>query len=50
MDLSKGFNTINYDYMLAKLKAYGFLTDTLNLMHGYLQNKKTQKVQIDKKN
>ena len=43
MDLSKAFNTINHDLMLAKLKAYGFSTNTLNLMH------RKQKVQISNK-
>ena len=36
------------DNMLAKLKAYGFSTDVLNLMHSYLKNRK-QKVQINSK-
>ena len=39
MDLSKAFHTINHDLMLAKLKSYGFSTNTLNLMHSYLKNK-----------
>ena len=34
--------------MLAKLKAYGFSTNALNLMLSYLKNRK-QKVQINKK-
>ena len=34
--------------MLAKLKAYGFSTNALNLMHSYLKNRK-QKVQINNK-
>ena len=42
MDLSKAFDTINHDLMLAKSKAYGFSTNALNLMHSYLktENKK----------
>ena len=32
MDLSKSFDTINHDLMLAKLKAYGFSTNALNLI------------------
>ena len=34
--------------MLAILKAYGFSTDVLNLMHSYLKNRK-QKVKINNK-
>ena len=48
MDLSKAFDTINHDLMLAKLKAYEFSTYTLNRMHSYLKNRK-QKVQINNK-
>ena len=48
MVLSKAFDTINHYLMLAKLKAYGFSTSVLNLIHRCLKNKK-QKVQINNK-
>ena len=48
LDHSKSFDTINHDFMLAKLKAYGFSTNVLNLMHSYLKNRK-QKVQVNNK-
>ena len=40
MDLSNAFDTINHNIMLAKLKAYVFSANTLNLMHSYLKNRK----------
>ena len=38
MDLSKAFDTINHDLLLAKLKAYGFSKDVMTLMRSYLEN------------
>ena len=37
MDLSKAFDTINHDLLIAKLKAYGFSKDALTLMCNYLK-------------
>ena len=46
MDLSKAFDTINHDLMLAKLEAYGFSNNSLQFMHNYLKNRK-QRVQLN---
>ena len=48
LDLSKAFDTINHDLLLAKLKAYRFSPNALKLMHSYLNNRK-QQVQINNK-
>ena len=39
MDLSKAFDTINYDLLLAKLHAYGFTSKSLRLITSYLINR-----------
>ena len=39
IDLSKAFDTINHDFLVAKLHAYGFNNDSLKLLYGYLNNR-----------
>ena len=39
MDLSKAFDTINYDLLIAKLHAYGFSYDALSLIQSYLTDR-----------
>ena len=46
MDLSKTFDTNNYDLLLAKLRAYGVSNNALNLICSYLKNRK-QRTQIN---
>ena len=37
MDLSKTFDTINHDLLVAKLYAYGFNNGSLELLYSYLK-------------
>ena len=46
MDLSKVFDTINHNLLIAKLKGYGFSKEAVKLMKSYLKNRK-QKVKIN---
>ena len=39
-NLSKAFDCLNHDLMIAKLNAYGFSLPTLRLIHDYLLNRK----------
>ena len=46
MDLSKAFDTINHELLIAKLHAYGFSTDALKVLLSYLQDR-SQGVKIN---
>ena len=39
MELSKAFDTINHDLLIAKLGGYGFDTESLKLIRSYLTNR-----------
>ena len=39
-DLSKAFDCIPHDLFIAKLEAYGFQTDALNLVYDYYLSKR----------
>ena len=45
MDLSKAYDCLPHDFLLAKMEAYGFSADSLKLIHGYLIGRK-QRVKI----
>ena len=39
MDLSKAFDTVNHDLLIAKLHAYGFTESALNFLISYLSDR-----------
>ena len=46
MDLSKAFDTLNHNLLIAKLGAYGFERDSLSFMKNYLKDRQ-QRVRVN---
>ena len=46
MDLSKAFDNLNHDLLIAKFHAYGFDIKTLKLLHSYL-TKRWQRTKVN---
>ena len=46
MDLSKAFDTLNHDLLIAKLETYSYCAKSLSYMHSYL-NKRLQKTNVN---
>ena len=46
MDLSKAFDCIRHDLLIAKLQAYGFSYEALTLINDYLTNRQ-QRVKVN---
>ena len=47
-DLSKAFDCLSHEFLIAKLDAYGFDKNALKLVNSYLSNRK-QRVKINNK-
>ena len=45
-DLSKTFDCLNHDFLIAKLNTYGFSLSALRLIHDYLSNRK-QRIRVN---
>ena len=46
MDLSKAFDCLNHELLVAKLEAYGFSRNALTFIHSYLYKRK-QRVKVN---
>ena len=46
MDLSKAFDTLNHELLIAKLDAYGFNEGALEVVHSYLADR-WQRTKVD---
>ena len=46
IDVSRAFDTLNHDLLIAKLEAYGFSAKSLSYIHSYL-NTRLQKTNVN---
>ena len=46
IDLSKAFDCLNHDLLLAKSSAYGFSTNVIQMVHSYLPGRR-QRVKVN---
>ena len=42
MDLSKAFDCLSHEFLIAKLEAYDFSENSLHFIYSYLKNRKQQ--------
>ena len=46
-DLSKAFDYLNHDLLIAKLEAYGFGKEALKFIYDYLKDRKQQRTKLN---
>ena len=47
MDLSKAYDVLSHELLIAKLEAYGFSLNSLRLLYSYISSNRKQRVRIE---